>query len=72
MLPDSIQLKDTDEIQAYYSHEEAHDDGDIPVSKHRKLKWKLDLLFYRSFQVSISSPQWYTSIFFSSKVPILI
>lgn len=43
MLPDSIQLKDTDEIQAYHSHEEAHVDGDIPVSKHRKLKWKLDL-----------------------------
>ncbi|KUL91331.1 hypothetical protein ZTR_01835 [Talaromyces verruculosus] len=43
MFPDSIQLKDTDEIQAYHSHEEAQDDGDIPVSKHGKLKWKLDL-----------------------------
>lgn len=42
MLPDSIPLKEIDETQAHYSHEEVQADGDIPLSKHRKLKWKLD------------------------------
>lgn len=40
----SVQYKESQDVQACHSHEELHADADIPLSKHRKLKWKLDLL----------------------------
>ena len=39
----SVKYKESQDVQACHSHEELHADADIPLSKHRKLKCKLDL-----------------------------
>lgn len=43
MMSESVQCKESEEVQAHHGHEEVHTENDIPLSKHRKLKWKLDL-----------------------------
>ncbi|KAF4762116.1 hypothetical protein N7455_001423 [Penicillium solitum] len=43
MLSESVQCKESDAVQAHHSREEVPSENNFPLSKHRRLKWKLDL-----------------------------
>lgn len=65
MSSDSVERKESQDVEVCHNHEEVHVETDIPLSKHRRLKWKLDLLILPL----ISSVYFFASMVGSNNIP---